>query len=443
MKRLGLVYAFVAFLISLGIGNACRRGGEGADEGHRASKMGRKKMGSSGGYDGLYVETRPYMGTIFRIVVALDPRAPDHKALRERAAKAVGTAFRAVADIESRMSDHIEGSEVFRLNEASGKALAKSAKSTPALPVSPDTMAVLQEAMQASRLTAGAFDVSYAALKGPWAMKGDGPHRVPKREEITKALAFVGYKGIHLDPQSGTVRLRPGMRLDLGGVAKGYALDIASKVLKDSGFPNHIVYGGGDLSISGRRPDRRWRIGIQDPGKQGEYFAVLSVTDMAVVTSGDYERFMEKNGRRYAHIIDPRTGRPAHGLHSVTVVADRAVYADAMATGLFVMGLAKGKALVERLPGTEALFVTDRGKVILTSGLQGKLDILHPPTLSGATAADAQPKKTARRLSPVVTRRGGGKGRPPAGKGRPPATRRPSGRAPMPPVSRLGPARPR
>ena len=407
IKRLLLLTACLAFI---GPGSCKKK--QGAVPGKRASRMVGRTVPGSGGFDGLYVETRPYMGTIFRIIVALNPQVPDPQAERARAAAAVKAAFHAVADIEAAMSDHIAGSQVSRINQRSAEALAKGRKVTKPIPVGPDLMAVLQEALQASKLTSGAFDVSYAALKGPWGMKGDGPHKVPSQAEITKALSLVGYKGIQLDPQNKSVRLRAGMRIDLGGVAKGYALDIASKILKDAGFPNHIVYGGGDLNVSGRRPKRAWRVGIQDPGKRGDYFAVLSVTNMAVVTSGDYERYFVKDGRKYAHIIDPRTGRPARGLHSVTVVADRAVYADAMATGLFVLGLPRAKSIVEHIPGTEAIFVTQNGKVVITSGLKGKVDIVHPPTIAkkkfslspkrkGSRAARKRPVRRAARATPV------------------------------------------
>ncbi len=395
----------IAACLSLMGPAACNKEQNRSGSGKRASHMVGRRAGG-GEFDGLYVETRPFMGTIFRMIVAINPQAPDQKAERNRAASAVRAAFRAVADIEAAMSDHIPGSQVSLLNSRAARALSSGRPVTAFLDVSPDVMAVFQEALQASRLTSGAFDVSYAALKGPWGMKGDGPHRLPTQEEINKALPFVGYQGIHLDPQNNRIQLKAGMRIDLGGVAKGYALDIASKVLKNAGFPNHIIYGGGDLNVSGRRPDRPWRVGIQDPGKRGDYFAVLSLSNMAVVTSGDYERYFMKNGRRYAHIIDPRTGRPARGLHSVTVVADRAVYADAMATGLFVLGLARAKRLVERIPGTEAIFVTQQGKVVITSGLAGKVEILHPPTIAGHRAMSgahgkASPGRKVHRKSPT------------------------------------------
>jgi len=328
----------------------------------------------------LYVETRTLMGTVFRLIVSLEQAkgpAEDLASVRKRAKRACQLAFDEVHRVESKMSDHLSGSDVVRINQAASKAFAAHASVSPTK-VSKDTMLVLQEALQASRLTDGAFDVSYAALKPAWHMNAEGPHHVPTGAKIARALKFVGYRRIVLSPQDGTVRLAQHMRIDLGGIAKGYALDRASVALKQAGFQNFIVYGGGDLMVSGRRPKRPWRVGIQDPKHPQDYFAVLSVTNLAVVTSGDYERFFVKNGERYHHIINPKTGRPARGLRSVTVVADRAVYADAMATGLFVMGLDRAKRLVERIPDTEALFVTSSGNVVATSGLRSAVTYLGP-----------------------------------------------------------------
>jgi thiamine biosynthesis lipoprotein len=175
-----------------------------------------------------------------------------------------------------------------------------------------------------------------------------------------------------------TVAVRPGQQIDLGGIAKGYGIDRAGVTLEDAGYKNYIVYGGGDLLVSGRHPDRPWKTGIQDPDDPGSYFAVIDVTDAAVVTSGDYERYFTKGGKRYHHILDPKTGFPARGARSVTVLADRAVYADGMATALFVMGARAGKALVDRLADTKALFVTKKGKV-LTSGLGARVQLLRRP----------------------------------------------------------------
>jgi len=341
------------------------------------------RLGQESTNPDVYVETRTLMGTIFRLIVSLDQAkgpAEDLAAVRKRAKQACKLAFDEVHRVESMMSDHLPGSDVVRINQAALNAFANHVPVSPTK-VSKDTMLVLQEALQASRLTNGAFDVSYAALKPAWHMNAEGPHHVPTPSEIARALKFVGYRRIVLSPQDGTVRLAPHMRIDLGGIAKGYALDRASVALKQAGFQNFIVYGGGDLMVSGRRPKRPWRVGIQDPKHPQDYFAVLSVTNLAVVTSGDYERFFVQNAKRYHHILNPKTGRPARGLRSVTVVSDRAVYADAMATGLFVMGLDRAKRLVERIPDTEALFVTSSGNVVATSGLRSAVTYLgsyHP-----------------------------------------------------------------
>jgi thiamine biosynthesis lipoprotein len=171
------------------------------------------------------------------------------------------------------------------------------------------------------------------------------------------------------------------MRVHLGGIGKGYAVDRAVAIFRRRGLRDFIVQAGGDMYVGGRHGDRTWRLGIQDPrGPANRIFASLELADATFSTSGDYERFFIKDGRRYHHIIDPRRGEPADLCRSVTLVTDRAVLADGLSKGVFIAGPAKGMALIERLPGVEGVIVTAENQVLVSSGLQGRLQIIQPPT---------------------------------------------------------------
>ncbi|MNC85348.1 Thiamine biosynthesis lipoprotein ApbE precursor [compost metagenome] len=159
----------------------------------------------------------------------------------------------------------------------------------------------------------------------------------------------------------------------MGGIGKGFAVDRAAAMLRSHGIDDFLVQAGGDLYASGRRGDRAWRAAIRDPRGDGN-FAAMDLVDTTFSTSGDYERFFIENGRRYHHILDPDTGEPARGSRSVTIVASRAVIADALSTGVFVMGPRRGMALIEELPGVEGVIVGDSGEILVSSGLRGRLE---------------------------------------------------------------------
>ena len=171
------------------------------------------------------------------------------------------------------------------------------------------------------------------------------------------------------------------MRAHLGGIGKGYAVDRAAAIMRGRGINDFMIQSGGDLYVAGRRGDRPWRAGIQDPrGPAGSIFAAMDLTDSAFSTSGDYERFFMKDGRRYHHIIDPDLGEPARGCRSVTIVTPRAVVADGLSTGVFILGPEKGMALIERLQGVEGVIVTDSNNLLVSSGLARRLVVRSPPT---------------------------------------------------------------
>src|SRR5262249_42511057 len=234
-----------------------------------------------------------------------------------------------------------------------------------------------------SEETGGTFDVTFAALSGLWKFDyQDKDGTVPDRREIARRLPLVNYRDLIVDDAAGTALLkRNGMRVNLGGIGEGYAVDRGGYNLGKRGFADFMIRAGGDMYVGGKRGDRAWRLGIRDPrGPADRIFATLELTDGTFSTSGDYERFFMKDGRRYHHIIDLRVGEPATQCRSVTLVAKRAVVADALAKGVFILGPDEGMALIERTPGVQGAIVRAKNEVSISSGLRGRLTVLAPPT---------------------------------------------------------------
>jgi FAD:protein FMN transferase len=276
--------------------------------------------------------------------------------------------------LDALMSVWREGSAVLRINGAAGDR---------PVPVDAELRDVLHAAIQISGWTHGKFDVTYAALSDLW--KFDNQNKddsVPDRETVRQRLPLINYRSIEIDDRAGTVFLRrKGMRMNLGGIGKGYAVGRALKILRGRGVVDFMIQAGGDMYVAGHRGDRPWRLGINDPrGPQGQSFAELELSDSTFSTSGDYERSFLKNGTRYHHLIDPATGFPATGCRSVTIVAADPMLADGLSTGVFVMGPADGLALVERLPDVGAIIVSAKNEVLVSSRLKETVKILARPT---------------------------------------------------------------
>lgn len=282
----------------------------------------------------------------------------------EKAKVAAEEVITKIRDIENRMTINTPGGEINKLNDLAGIRGVKLSK---------DSIYVLEKAKHYSRISVGAFDVTLGPLIKAWGVFTDSP-RVPSDEEIKELLKLVDYNSINIDRDNLSAKLeKRGQIVDLGGIAKGFAGDEAIKIYKNYGIKSAFVNLGGNVVVLGSKPDGSpWKIGIQNPrAENGKYIAILEVEDKAVVTSGDYERYFESNGKRYHHILDPKTGYPSNsGIISATVVSDTSIDADALSTALFVMGLDEGFKLVEKLNGVDAIFITEDKKVFISDGLK-------------------------------------------------------------------------
>jgi thiamine biosynthesis lipoprotein len=276
--------------------------------------------------------------------------------------------------LDAMLSVWKDASDIVRLNAAAGDH---------AVPVNDETREVLRVAREVSGLTNGRFDVTFGALSGLWKFDNqDKDDTIPDHREVLKRLPLINYRDVEVDDRAGTAFLkRKGMRVNLGGIGKGYAVDRSVDILRRSGLRDFMIQAGGDMYVAGRRGDRAWRLGIRDPrGPADSSFAMLDLADGTFSTSGDYERFFIKGGRRYHHIIDLTTGEPARGCRSVTLVTERAVIADALAKGVFILGPDEGMALIERTPGVQGVIVSAGNEVLVSSGLRGRIRLLAPPT---------------------------------------------------------------
>lgn len=344
-----------ALLLMTGCGD-CRSQGASSGDGGAAGPDAEPDAGPpivDGVRDGL-------MGTEFRVSIAGEEPA--------RAREAIEAALDEVARIERALSPYRDDSEVSRINRAAALEPVR---------VSPETLDLLERAREVSELSGGAFDVTFAALSPIWRSLREDPPRLPADEAIDEARGLVDWRRLELDREAGTAFLpRRGMRIDLGGIGKGHAVDRAGEVLTKRGIENFIVGGGGDLLVRGRKLSGPWRLGIQHPRRRGELMGELDLPEGgALVTSGDYERFVEIDGTRYHHIIDPRTGRPVRGTTAVTLTAPNATLADALSTAVFVLGPEAGLALVERTEGVEAILVDGEMNVTISSGLRDRVQL--------------------------------------------------------------------
>lgn len=298
--------------------------------------------------------TEPHMGTRFQIILY----APNEAMARQAAA----AAFARIAALDASMSDYRPASELMRLCAKAGGD---------PVPVSEDLFFVLSKAQEVSRLSDGAFDVTVGPVVRLWRL-ARRTQRLPDPEDLAKARALVGYQNVKLDPKGRTVQLlKAGMQLDLGGIAKGYAADEAHKVLKKHGITRALVAAGGDITVSDAPPDARgWTVAIEplDPNEAGPAPTLL-LQNASVSTSGDTRQFVEIDGKRYSHIVDPKTGLGLLGRMSATVIASNGITADSTTKVLCVLGPERGLKIIEGIEGLSARMAraTEKGNEVFTS----------------------------------------------------------------------------
>jgi thiamine biosynthesis lipoprotein len=305
-------------------------------------------------------ESRALAGTVFSIdTISMDAAI---------ARQAIDNAFAEVARLESVVSEWQSDSEISIINTAPRQT---------AVSISPELYGVINRALWFAQLTEGAFDPSFAGCAQLWSIP---QKRIPGTPELTECRQRTGYRNILLDVHSSTIKLGlPGMRIGLGGIGKGYRVDRAAEILEAHGINSYVVNGGGDIRVSAGDFHEPWSIDIAHPREPGQRLGSIMLSRGAIATSGDSSWFFDDGGIRYHHIFDPRTGEPARQSIAVTVIAERAIDADALATGLFVLGPERGLALLGDMPGYEALLVSPDNAIYNSPGF---------PPLTHSTAGD-------------------------------------------------------
>lgn len=278
----------------------------------------------------------------------------------KNAENGVNKAVDEINRLETVLSAEKQESDIYKLNETGSGTL------------STDTKNIVSKALEINKTTNGAFDISIYPLMVKWGFTTQ-KYNVPSKNEISKLLKDVDSSKIIFDEKSGNIKLKENMKIDLGGIAKGYTSNRVMQIFKEHGVKSGLVSLGGNVQALGTKTDgTAWQIAIENPDKSSDYIGVVAVKDKAVITSGGYERYFEKNGKTYHHILDPETGYPAEsGLKSVTIVSDDGTLADALSTSLFVMG--KEKALDywrEHKNEFDTVLVEDNGDITITGGLE-------------------------------------------------------------------------
>lgn len=279
-----------------------------------------------------------------------------------QANKYIDTAVAEISRIEKLISSWDNNSQTSEINRNAGIKPVK---------VDKELFDLIERTIGISKLTDGAFDISYASMDRIWKFDGSMT-KMPSKEKIIASVEKVGYQNIVLDKKNSTVFLKlERMKIGFGAIGKGYAADMAKTLLISKGVNSGIINASGDMNTWGKQPNgNEWKVAITNPMNKNKVFALLPITDGAVVTSGNYEKYVNFNGKRYTHIIDPRTGYPSTGIISVTVFAPKAELADALATSVFVMGKEAGLDRINQLPKTECIIIDDKGNISMSKNIE-------------------------------------------------------------------------
>ena len=294
-----------------------------------------------------------FMGSYFEVVAVGEDK--------ELLAKAIDSAWIEIKRIEKLISSWDSTSQTAQINKNAGIQPVK---------VDGELFDLIKRSIKVSKLTQGAFDITYASMDKLWDFKNPSLV-IPSEEEIIKATALIGYEKILLkDDNNSVYLLLKGMKIGFGAIGKGYAANRAKVIMHNMGIENGLVNAGGDLTAWGHKANGdNWKVGIADPKKKGDIFSFLTISNGAVVTSGNYERFVIIDKKRYAHIINPKTGYPTTGLKSVTILCPDTELADALATSVFVLGKEKGMQLINQLNEIECILVTDENEILTSENI--------------------------------------------------------------------------
>ena len=290
------------------------------------------------------------MGTEVSVYLWSDDAALGHRALVE--------VFAEAERINHLMSTYLDDSQISRINrEASAGPVA----------VGEELFRLIQRSLDISVLTLGAFDITYDSVGQHYDFR---ERRRPDADTVVSEREYIDFRYVQLDaPTQSVAFLKDGVRINLGGIAKGYVVERGVDILRKHGLQHAIVTAGGDSRLLGDRRGRPWMVGIRDPREEGKVAISVPLADEAISTSGDYERYFDEDGIRYHHIISPSTGEPAGGVHSATVFGPDAVITDALSTSVFVMGVDKGLTLIGTLPDYESIVIDAGGRVYYSDGL--------------------------------------------------------------------------
>jgi thiamine biosynthesis lipoprotein len=272
--------------------------------------------------------------------------------------EAIGVVVNEMERINQTMSTYIDSSDISQIN---ARAYSEEVK------ISQEIYDLLALSVQISDITSGAFDITYASVGYLYSY----PDKTkPTQEQISKLLSAVNYKLVSLNEDNTSVQfLHKDLKIDLGGIAKGYAVDNAIELLREMGINNALVTAGGDTRLLGDRLGKPWIVGIRDPRNSEKQAVVIPLAESAMSTSGDYERYFEEDGKRFHHILSPKTGKSTYSVQSVSIIGPQSVYNDALSTAVFVMGLEDGIGLINALPDFEAIVMDANRRMHYSNGL--------------------------------------------------------------------------
>jgi thiamine biosynthesis lipoprotein len=296
-------------------------------------------------------DARPLMGTEVSVLFWHDDTATGKQLVED--------VFKEVERIDRLMSTYIEDSRISEINRLAAQEPVVAGD---------ELFLIIRRSLDISVLTLGAFDITYDSVGQHYDFRN---RQRPDDETVAQERQLIDFRFVELDQAAGTVRFREqGVRINLGGIAKGYVVERGVDILRMRGVQNAIVSAGGDSRLLGDRRGRPWMVGIRDPRNDGQVAISVPLENEAISTSGDYERYFEEGDVRYHHIIQPSTGEPASGVHSATVFGPDAVITDALSTSVFVMGVDQGLRLIATLPDYESIVIDDAGRIYYSDGLQ-------------------------------------------------------------------------